>query len=423
MLAPGTAGAGLVSVRLDLRHSGSQTVLTVRGQREPAAWLADLPVLMLNATGRIMDVRRVFPDAELAEAPRAAWSHYEVRQIIGGFGRSTLARHPTRLAELRDFVTLATLGQQSALVVAHKSCEDSFTGMSDIATAHHGDIAGSDQHADVDKAFIIGGAFARVENIASIAAARGGGAVAVAKPERVTRAALLTTGAAVTIECMAYPDPAADAVHRGIYDASIVQAIGRVRPLERTVSNPAVTWAFGNAELPFPVASVTRWQDARPDRLARMVAHGVVWLSPADAHAFEAEMFRSGKAAEHVRGRVADARDAVRAIVRHDRRPWLRVLYQLRGQGMHVREALAPAGAEAALRAAIEAEHGELVQWHVLPFTPGREVIPELGKSGTYQATGNTSNVRVADLAKLTRETATIAAVAAKPITTGPPDG
>ncbi len=94
----------------------------------------------------------------------------------------------------------------------------------------------------------------------------------------------------------------------------LARIVGRVRPLERTALNPAVTWAFGNAELPFPVASVTRWQDTRPDRLARMVAHGAVWLNAEDAHAFEAGMFRSAKAAEHVRGRVADARDAVRAI-------------------------------------------------------------------------------------------------------------
>lgn len=154
-----------------------------------------------------------------------------------------------------------------------------------------------------------------------------------------------------------------------------------------------------------------------------MVAHDAVWLNAEDAHAFEAGMFRSAKAAEHVRGRVADAREAVRAIVRNDPRPWLQVQYQLRRQGMHVREALAPAGAEAALRAAIEAEHGELVQWRVQSFTPGREVLPDFGKSGTYQTIGNTSATRVADLAKLTRETVAMATVTAKPIATGPPDG
>jgi hypothetical protein len=222
---------------------------------------------------------------------------------------------------------------------------------------------------------------------------------------------------------MAYADPAADDVHRGIYDASIVQAIGRVRPLERTASNPAVTWAFDNVALPYPVTSATRWQDVRPDRLVRMVAHDAVWLNAEDAHAFEPRMFRSAKAAEHVRGCVANAREAVLAIVRHDPRPWVRVLYQLHGQGMHVREALIPKGSEATMRDLIEDTHGELAQWRVRPFTSGREVLPDLGKLSTSGETGSTSTRPNADRAKLLRETVVISAVATNSVATGPPDG
>ena len=423
ILTRGQPAAGLVSVRLDMRRSGSQTVLTVRGQREPAAWLADLPVLALNATGRIEDMRRVFPDAELAEAPRAAWPHVEVHQITGGFGRSTLARHLSRLAELRDFIILTTLGSQSALVVTHKSCEDTFIGMPGIATAHHGAIVGSDQHGGVNAAFIIGGTFASNEDIASIAAARGGGVVIAAKPERVARPSLLTDGTAVEIECMAYADQAVDAVHRGLYDTSIVQAVGRVRPLERNAHNPAVVYVFGNVALPFPVATAAHWRDKRPDRLARMVAHDAVWLSAEDMHGFEEPMFRSVKAAEHVRGRIEDAREATRAITRHDTRAWVQIRYQLRGQGMKLREVLTPKGAEIATRAAMEAKHGELAQFHVRPFTPGREVVPDLGKLDNYREIGSTSRRMPADLAELVRKTVPLAAASPLQAHIGPPDG
>ena len=54
-------------------------MLSVRGQRELASWLADLPVLMLDATRRIDDARRVFLDVDLTETP-----HVESRQIIDG---------------------------------------------------------------------------------------------------------------------------------------------------------------------------------------------------------------------------------------------------------------------------------------------------------------------------------------------------
>jgi hypothetical protein len=395
ILTGGDAGAGLVSVRLDVKRRGSETVLTVRGQKEPAAWMADLPVLMMDATGRLDDVQRVF-DSELAEAPRAAWPHCEVHQITGGFGRSTMARHKTRLAELRDFSALSTMDEPAALVVTHKSAEDTFMGMPGIVTAHHGAIAGLDAHAMVDAAFIIGGTFASPEDVASIAAARGGGAVAVARPERAMRAALLTSGAAVGIECLVYGDPAADAVHRGIYDASIIQAIGRVRPIERTANNPAVVYVFANVALPFPVASVTAWKDRRPDRVARMIAGGIVWTNATDMATYRPDLFKSAKAAEGARrraaGTVADMREAVWQTVRHDPRPWVEIAFQPPGQGQRQRPIWCPAGAEAAAYAAIEAETGTPVRWRVSRFTAGREDTLAPGKLSTYPGMAESSS-------------------------------
>jgi hypothetical protein len=70
VLSKGEQAAGYISVWLDTRRSGSQIMLTVRGQKSSAKWLAGLPILMLNATGGIEDVRRIFPDAKLAEVPR-----------------------------------------------------------------------------------------------------------------------------------------------------------------------------------------------------------------------------------------------------------------------------------------------------------------------------------------------------------------
>jgi hypothetical protein len=79
--------------------------------------------------------------------------------------------------------------------------------------------------------------------------------------------------------------------------------------------------------------------------------------------------------------------------------------------------------AASAVRAMIEDTHGELAQWHVLPFTPGREVLPDLGKLSASGDTGSTSIGPDADLAKLLRETVVISAAAANSIATGPPDG
>lgn len=90
---------------------------------------------------------------------------------------------------------------------------------------------------------------------------------------------------------------------------------------------------------------------------------------------------------------------------------------------MRWREVLGLKGSDAANRAVIEAEHGELAQWQVLPLTPGREVFPglwELGASGEF---GTTSAWPEVNLAELLRKTVVIADAAAMPSAIGPPDG
>jgi hypothetical protein len=380
ILMQGDKAAGYVSVRLDMRRTGSQVMLTVRDQHERAAWLTDLPALMLNATGRIGDVRRVFPSAEALEMSRAKWEHFEVHQIVGGFGRSVLARHPTRLQELHDLMAVAMLGKRQGMVAVHMPHEDAFTGLRGVATVHHGNLAGSNDHQDADIGFIIGGAFADAKDVASIAASRGGGAIVPKAPGRTMRAALLTSGAAVEIETLAYEDPATDVAHRGIYDASIVQAIGRMRPMQRRTNNPAIGFVFANVALPFPVTSVRLWRDVRPSRIVRMVAGGRVWLNAKHMATFRPDLFRSAKAAETARARfahsTADVIDAVRAIVRHDAEPWVKVVYQPHGQGQRISPLIVRATDAAAAREDIKAELGDLRSYNVLPFTPGREVTP-----------------------------------------------
>jgi hypothetical protein len=199
----------------------------------------------------------------------------------------------------------------------------------------------------------------------------------------VIRSALLTSGQAVEIECLGYADPAVDAVHRGVYDTSIIQAAGRVRPLERTADNPCVSYVFANVQLPFPIDTVTRWQDVRPDRLVKMVAGGAVWLNANDMATFRPDLFKTAKAAEHARSRfagtIADMREAVRAIVRNDVRAWSQITYQPAGQGQKRHTVYVPTGAEAAVRHAVEGHYSGIVSWRVRSFTSGRKDPPPLG--------------------------------------------
>jgi hypothetical protein len=56
--------------------------VTVHRLREPDSWLAELPVLMLEATASAETVKRYFPTIEHVAAP--ALPHQHVHLVLGG---------------------------------------------------------------------------------------------------------------------------------------------------------------------------------------------------------------------------------------------------------------------------------------------------------------------------------------------------
>ena len=160
-------------------------------------------------------------------------------------------------------------------------------------------------------------------------------------------------------------------MHAGIYDASIIQAIGRARGLNRTVVDPVEIHVLGNCPLPLPIASIARHR--RPSRLAKMLWRGLVPLSAAGMARRYPELFPSAVAArtaKHRWGGEAAILDALRADA--GRMPWPSaiVTLQLAGQGRANSPDRRPRPRRRAAREAI-AEFGGLVSWHVESFSGG----------------------------------------------------
>jgi hypothetical protein len=88
----------------------------VHAQREVATWLTDLPIIIAGATTGIEAVRRFFPRAVLRSAPPVATPHAFHRLILGGFCKSTLARRPKRLRQLRTWLQVQTMGRDQGIV-------------------------------------------------------------------------------------------------------------------------------------------------------------------------------------------------------------------------------------------------------------------------------------------------------------------
>jgi putative DNA primase/helicase len=235
---------------------------------------------------------------------------------------------------------------------------------------HHGDLAGDDDHGDVDVIMQIGGPFAPYAHIAELATARVGVAVPIAKPVRMPCVALMEDGTGVQFERMAYEHHAAQFVHEGIYDASFIQgALGRGRGLHRSAETPLEIEVFGNVPLPVPLASLSRWQ---PSRELDLLASGGTFSNARDLYRFHGDgQFDSEEAAAKWRQRHPWDEALLRDLLADDPRPHSKVVWQPMGQGHKLRATVIPtAEVPTLLRRAKRSFQAGMAVWEVSRSPP-----------------------------------------------------
>jgi hypothetical protein len=264
------------------------------------------------------------------------------------------------------------------------------------AVRYHGGTVGDDDFGDVEVQLVYGGAFAKPKDVRRLASAEAGRILPMIKPERTAAVALLADGSGAQFDRLAYADPEAQAVHRGIYDGSIEQAIGRGRGLNRTAANPLETYVFANCPLPAPVSTIERWR--RPSRLVKMLLLlGIVPLNAGDMARFCPNLFPSTGAALQAISRWG-GRSAMVAEIRRLAQTLpeitVKVTFQPAGQGFKVRQAvcrrrLVPEFKAEALRHFPDG----FISWTVAPFAKGSTPSPRFeivedhdirGKEGSF---------------------------------------
>ena len=363
--------------RIEVNDRGQITVYRLR----PAAdWVAARPLVIASASARPELLEQHFPGLQHMPAPRPAAPFHTVHQHLGAFGREiTEKRLPELILEAK-----ALIAGRKALIVTHKPCAEAIKkALPDVAVRYHGGTVGDDDFGDVEVQLVYGGAFPRPKDVRRLASAEAGRILPPdIKPVRTAAVALLADGSGAQFERLAYADEAAQAVHRGIYDGSIEQAIGRGRGLNRTADNPLETHFFGNCPLSTPVNSIGRWR--RPSRLVKMLLQlGIVPLNAVNMAWFCAALFPSpGAAAVAMHrwgGRVAMVEE-VRQLARQLAEPTDLVTFQPAGQGFKARQLVC-------LRRQLAERQAEalgrfpdgFVRWDVKPFEEGRALPPPVG--------------------------------------------
>lgn len=437
LLAGSSEATGRAEMRMREDREGNQRwAICLNLISEVVDPVKERPALLLDATMPADLVRAYLPDLETPPPIRVRSPHMRVRQVRGGWGKTTLLPNgvelapdedsqppknlPSTLAELRDFIAGKAMGD--GLVITYQGAEAAFAGLPGIETAHFNNVAGRDQWKGKRTAFVIGRPLPRSDEVRRIAAAITGEPMEVAEPHKESRGVLMRDGTAGAIEVRAYSNPAAEAVVRAITDAEIIQSVGRVRAVNRTAETPVDMWIFADVVLPLEVDELLDWRDLAPGPVERMACRGIVLASPADAAKAYPDLFPTVEGAKKAMQRAGVAGmdfgdNPVRISLLRGMSPKYLLSFRYRppGRGQQTRLGWAAPGSDAEdVWRWLEDHLGELAMFEVVPPPEPEPPAPPQNRRDQGPQSNTTSGdevvLQAASMAATGPETTTIRA-------------
>ena len=258
-----------------------------------AAWLR-VPTLHLDGTAHMELLRARLPHAELVASIEAATPHQRVVQLTGKtFGKLALGTARTLDKAWNWAVAYATRRGGDWLVIMPKDAEAAIASSKAvprfIRLAHFGALRGLDTHRDVAGVIVIGRPMpppADVERLAGIVTGRETECRVEAgwyPSETVTLHG--RDGSAATVDADRHADALAEAFRASIAEDELLQAIGRVRGVNRTGDNPVEVVLLGNVPVPgLRLDSVLPWLGPSVDD-ELLAEHGAIFEAAAHAAA------------------------------------------------------------------------------------------------------------------------------------------
>ena len=267
--------------------------------------------LFLDATASPEKLRYWAPDLEAVVIDVAA-RHQHVTQIVGArFSRTMLTQthNVRRLADLA-MTELAAAGE--LLVVCQVAVEPllsaqiegrggvsagpgifRFPNGSTLHVAHFGDLTGSNAWQHVPAAIIAGRPATNcsaAERMAEVIRGRAGERAHGETDQFPTRPAAICMrdGTGHRIEAQPWhPDELTEVCRSSVSEGGVLQALARLRGVQRTQDNPCRIILLGEMALPLDVDAVTSWAEIQPGKLAVAVAEAglclrAMPLAPAD---------------------------------------------------------------------------------------------------------------------------------------------
>jgi hypothetical protein len=218
----------------------------------------------------------------------AATPHATYRQILFSGAAAKFRDNGTganNVAKVRRYIEARSVGFAKVLVICQLDLEGQLKELGlppNVETAHFNNIRGRDEWNDIDLLIVIGRTQPRTEAMERQAEALFRAPVKTLGPEYYDRIWEPLTGTDTLVEAERHPDPQAELMRWLTCEAELIQAIGRVRAVNRTAENPVQIDTINQVPLPdIGIDEVVEWDDAQPDPRAVIAGrHGL--LLPAD---------------------------------------------------------------------------------------------------------------------------------------------
>ena len=319
-----------VNVVNQLTENGSVRALKLRW-RAPirSGWLADVPVLHLDATTQPELVSPYLPALAIAEPLGATTPHVRIRQVLGSPTSAKALtpgeeapdrQHRTSRRHRRDLVTylrarakeLRRGEGKNLLVIGQKAAIDALRSEplpARVDSVHFNALSGIDRWGGVAGMVVLGRTLPAPVTVEALAIALTGRA-----PQReasasawwygsVERRIRLAGRRSYAVLGEAHDDPVAEAIRWSICEGELIQAIGRGRGVNRSAADPLQIDLLTDIVLPITVDELLDWQDLVPARRDTMASRGVVLDNATDMARCFPDLWESADAARQDRRR------------------------------------------------------------------------------------------------------------------------
>ena len=259
-------------------------------------------LLFLDATGSAEKLRHWAPNLRTVNINVTAQFQY-VTQVIGArFSRSMLTQ-PHNVRRLADLLMTELAVAGELLVVCQKDVELPLTALivqrggvqaaaglhrfpngGTLHLTHFGNLTGSNAWQHVPAAIIAGRPATNCtdgERMAEIVRGRAGVTAHQEADQFPTRPAALRMrdGTGHRVEAQPWhPDELTEACRWGVSEAGVLQALARLRGVQRIAANPCRVVLLGELALPLDVDVVTSWGEVQPGPMAVAAAEAALCL-------------------------------------------------------------------------------------------------------------------------------------------------